>query len=143
DVETYLAHPLSGVSGAERAAVQEKLKTKEGIEVPGAELALTSGSYRALFVPRTGNKAVLEALHALLDGVLTHRQYMKNLRHIEAVLMMAVKKAVNLLEEGLSQYPELSLSFLCALIRKVFQSISAPIEGEPLKGIQIMGLLES
>ena len=143
DVETFLAHPLSGVSTAERTALQGKLMANEWLEVPVAELVLETGSYPAFFVPRVGNKAMLEALHALLDGVLEHRQGAGSLRHIEAVLILAVKKALNLLEEGLSHDPELSMSFLCALIRKVLQSISAPIEGEPLKGIQIMGLLES
>lgn len=143
DVETILTHPLSGISAEERDALQGNITANEWLEVPIAELSLKSGSYPAFFMPRSGNKAVLDALHALLDGVLAHRKGARSLRHIEAVLILAVKKALNLLQEGLVHYPELSMSFLCALIRKALQSISAPIEGEPLKGVQIMGLLES
>jgi len=143
DVETILTHPLSGISTEERDALQGNITANEWLEVPVAELSLKSGSYPEFFIRRSGNEAVLEALHALLDGVLAYRQNTRRLRHIEAVLILAVKKALNLLQEGLTHYPELSMPFLCALIRKALQSISAPIEGEPLKGVQIMGLLES
>jgi len=143
DVEAILAHPLSGISPEERDNLQGNINANEWLEVPATELSLTTGSYPEFFIPRSGNEAVLQALHALLDGVLGHRQNAKSLRHIEAVLILAVKKALNLLQEGLAHYPELSMPFLCSLVRKSLQGISAPIEGEPLKGVQIMGLLES
>ncbi|SEL74458.1 PD-(D/E)XK nuclease family protein [Parapedobacter koreensis] len=143
DVEAVLTHPLSGVLVDERDALQKKMVANEWLEVPASELQFETGSYPAFFVPQTSNDALLQALHILLDGVLRQRQETHSLRHIEAVLILAVKKALNLLQEGLAHYSELSLPFLCALIRKALQSISAPIEGEPLKGIQVMGLLES
>ncbi len=143
DVEAILAHPLSGISSEERDNLQGNINENEWLEVPVAELLLTSGSYPEFFVPRSGNEAVLQGLHALLDGVLEYRQNTESLRHIEAVLILAVKKVLNLLQEGLAHYPELSMPFLCSLVRRSLQGISAPIEGEPLKGVQIMGLLES
>lgn len=143
DVEAILAHPLSGISMKERDNLQSIINANEWLEVPVSQLSLRSGSYPEFFTPRSGNEAVLQALHTLLDGVLGYRQHINSLRHIEAVLILAVKKALNLLQEGLAQYPELSMPFLCSLVRKSLQGISAPIEGEPLKGVQIMGLLES
>lgn len=143
DVEAMLTHPLSGISLEERMALQEQITANEWLEVPAAELRLKSGSYPAFFVLHSSNEAALQALHVLLDGVLHHRQRTDTLRHMEAVLILAVKKALNLLQEGLANHPELPMPFLCALIRKALQGVSAPIEGEPLKGIQIMGLLES
>src|SRR5690606_11006541 len=74
DVETILTHPLSGISAEERDALQGNITANEWLEVPIAELSLKSGSYPAFFMPRSGNKAVLDALHALLDGVLAHRK---------------------------------------------------------------------
>ncbi|MGK6352029.1 PD-(D/E)XK nuclease family protein [Parapedobacter sp. DT-150] len=143
DVEAAITHPLSGISLDEREALREKITANQWLEVPVGELQLKTGSYPGFFMPRKGNDALLQALHALLEGVLEHRQRTHSLRHIEAVLILAAKKALNLLQEGLAHHPALPIPFLCALIRKALQSLSAPIEGEPLKGIQIMGLLES
>ncbi|WP_262248744.1 PD-(D/E)XK nuclease family protein [Parapedobacter soli] len=143
DVEAILTHPLSGISAKERDRLLGDINANEWLEVPIGELSLTSGAYPGFFTPRKGNVAVIQGLHALLDGVLEHRQHTKDLRHIEAVLILAIKKALNLLQEGLDHYPDLSMPFLCSLVRKSLQGISAPIEGEPLKGVQIMGLLES
>lgn len=143
DVQAVITHPLGGIPSREREALQEKIAANEWLEVPVRELRLETASYPAFFLPQTGNEAILQALHTLLEGVLEYRHRTHSLRHIEAVLILAVKKALNLLQEGLAHHPALPTAFLCALIRKALQSLSAPIEGEPLKGIQIMGLLES
>lgn len=143
DVEAVLAHPMGGVITEEQQAIRRKINTNQWLEVPTDELLLTTGSYPAFFVERKNGEAVLEALHRLLEGVLEQRQRHHALQHIEASLIVAAKKAVNLLHDGLASHPDLSTAFVCSLIRKALQSISAPIEGEPLKGIQIMGLLES
>jgi hypothetical protein len=143
DVKAILNHPLSGISPEERVALQEQINVNEWLEIPAAELRLRSGSFPDFFVPHTGNDTVLQGLHTLLDGVLQFRQRTDKLRHMEAVLILAVKKALNLLQEGLAHHAGLQMPFLCALIRKALMRVSAPIEGEPLKGIQIMGLLES
>ena len=38
---------------------------------------------------------------------------------------------------------DLALTFVLSLIRRALQGLSVPLEGEPLRGIQVMGLLES
>lgn len=143
DVQAVITHPLGGVPSGDREALQEKIAANEWLEVPVRELQLETSSYPLFFAPQTGNDAMLQALQALLEGVLAYRYRTHSLRHVEAVLILAVKKAVNLLHEGLVHHPMLPTPFLCTLIRKALQGLSAPIEGEPLKGIQIMGLLES
>ncbi|MFI3266165.1 MAG: PD-(D/E)XK nuclease family protein, partial [Rikenellaceae bacterium] len=52
--------------------------------------------------------------------------------------------SLNLLGNSL-QYCELELSFevMVSLIRKMLQAVRIPYEGEPLEGIQIMGILET
>src|SRR5690606_9931044 len=143
DVEAVLAHPLCGVAADERKALQQHIRENQWLEVPAGALRLTSGSYPAFFAERKDSEALLQALHGLLEGVLEYRQHDGALQHIEAALLIASKKAVNLLYEGLVGHARLSVDFACALIRKALQGVSAPIEGEPLNGIQIMGLLES
>lgn len=143
DVEAAIAHPLAGISHRERHALQKAIQENEWLDVPVADLSLTTGSYPDFFTPQRGSDALLQALHLLLEGLLAHRQEHQALRHMEAALILAAKKALNLLQDGLANSPSLSVPFLSTLIQKAFQRISAPIEGEPLKGIQIMGLLES
>lgn len=143
DVEAVIAHPLAGVSFEERQSLQQTIHENEWLDVPVAELKLTSGCFPDFFVPRQGSTALLEALHGLLEHILQRRQRHHALRHMEASLLLAAKKALNQLQDGLAGYPELATTFLCLLVRKALQSVSAPIEGEPLRGVQIMGLLES
>ncbi|HWK98847.1 MAG TPA: PD-(D/E)XK nuclease family protein [Parapedobacter sp.] len=143
DVEAVLAHPLGGVFAEEQRNIKQRINENQWLEVPASELVLTSGSYPAFFVERKNSGALLQALHGLLEGVLEQRQRDNALQHIEAVLLMATKKALNVLQEGLVSHPDLSVGFACSLIQKALQGVSAPIEGEPLNGIQIMGLLES
>ncbi len=143
DVEAALAHPMSGVADEERRNILQQIHANQWLEVPVSELLLTTASYPAFFAERKNSEALLQALHGLLGDVLERRQRDHALQHIEAALIVAAKKAVNLLHEGLAGHTGLSVGFACSLIQKALQGVSAPIEGEPLNGIQIMGLLES
>src|SRR5690606_17299509 len=61
-------------------------------------------------------------------------------------LLSTALQELNHLYDGVQQFPALQqadLSFILGLIRKHLFTIHAAIEGNPLKGIQIMGLLES
>lgn len=67
-----------------------------------------------------------------------------NLGSIDAELITAAYLQLNRLEDllrGVNQ--ELSLGFVGEILLQVLQSLTVPLEGEPLKGLQIMGLLES
>jgi len=143
DVKTVLAHPLGGVGEEERQRIHQQITANQWLEVPAHELVLTSGSYPTFFARRRDSGTLLTALHGLLEGVLERRQHDDALQHIEAALLMATKKVLNVLHDGLANHTDLSVAFACSLIRKALQGVSAPIEGEPLNGIQIMGLLES
>ncbi len=142
DVESAISHPLAGIATEEREALQAQIAKNEWLEVPTEALRLQTGSHPDFF-ERRDSDGLLGALHALLDGVLAHRQQNRSLRHIEASLILAVKKTLNGLQDGLEHHADLAMPFVCALVRKALMGISAPIEGEPLSGIQIMGLLES
>lgn len=143
DVEAAITHPLSGILPKERQNIQEKINTNQWLEVPVGELLLATGSYPGFFAARKGGEAILKALHHVLEGVLGQRQRSHALQHIEASLILAAKKTINLLHDGIAGRQDLSTAFVCSLVRKALQGITAPIEGEPLRGVQIMGLLES
>lgn len=143
DVEAVVAHPLSGVAADERQCIRKKINDHRWLEVPVVELQLKSGSYPEFFIEQKSSEAILQALHRLLEGVLEQRQRHQALQYIEASLILAAKKTINVLHDELAGHPGLSATFACSLVKKALQSVSAPIEGEPLNGIQIMGLLES
>lgn len=63
---------------------------------------------------------------------------------LEAQLLTAAYFQLNRLETILQQVgQQLSLDFISETIIQVLRSLSVPLEGEPLKGLQVMGLLES
>jgi CRISPR/Cas system-associated exonuclease Cas4 (RecB family) len=63
---------------------------------------------------------------------------------LQSQLIHAAHAQLNRLEDLLiERKEELSLSFISELILQVMRSQSVPLEGEPLRGLQIMGLLES
>lgn len=79
--------------------------------------------------------------------VLEHQAKMPvegGLATLEAQLMAATYTQLNRLEDLLGSLAQsYSLSFLGNILLQVLRSQSVPLEGEPLKGLQIMGLLES
>ncbi|KYP13566.1 PD-(D/E)XK nuclease family protein [Flavihumibacter sp. CACIAM 22H1] len=63
---------------------------------------------------------------------------------LDAQLLLAAQLQLNRLEDLLGNFQqELSSSFVGDILLQVMRAQSVPLEGEPLKGLQIMGLLES
>lgn len=144
DVLAFLSHPLAGVRAAEREALQKQILDNQWVEVPLTELHFASAIAPNFFTVKHEGLQSIDALYVLLTAVLEQRQKSGLLQQIEASLIMAVSQNLNLLHDSLAEFArELPLSFVLALVRKALQGLSVPLEGEPLKGIQVMGLLES
>ena len=63
---------------------------------------------------------------------------------LEAQLLTATYLQLNRLHDLLLQFTHpLSLSFIGETLMNILRAQSVPLEGEPLKGLQVMGLLES
>ncbi|ULQ55638.1 PD-(D/E)XK nuclease family protein [Flavihumibacter rivuli] len=63
---------------------------------------------------------------------------------LELQLLSSAYYQLNRLEDLLKQFKHpLSLEFIGETITNVMRTLSVPLEGEPLKGLQVMGLLES
>jgi CRISPR/Cas system-associated exonuclease Cas4 (RecB family) len=63
---------------------------------------------------------------------------------LDTQLLLAAQLQLNRLEDLLRSFQEeLSIAFVGEIMLQVMRSQSVPLEGEPLKGLQIMGLLES
>ena len=107
-------------------------------------MALKYFCYANFFTIEHQGLQSIDALYVLLTAALELRQKSGMLQQLEASLILAVSSKLNLLYDALSEYAAgVPLNFVLSLIRKTLQGISVPLEGEPLRGIQVIGLLES
>lgn len=144
DALAFLSHPMSGVKTAEREQLQNKLLSQQWVEVPLTELHLISALAPNFFTSRHSGLQTIDALYLMLTAVLEQRQRQNLLNELEANLILEACKKLNLLYDNLDQHaPGLGLSLVFALIRKTLSGLAVPLEGEPLRGIQVMGMLES
>jgi len=145
EVENMLVHPLMKIPLGIKEEVQQKIKAGNHVQVPYA--LLEPYEQLAIFFKReTACLSLLDQLEQLLKSIFSERRAAHELTLIEASLISTALQELNHLYDAIQQFPALQqadLSFLLNLIRKHLFTIHAAIEGDPLKGVQIMGLLES
>ncbi|MCD0487155.1 PD-(D/E)XK nuclease family protein [Pedobacter sp. MC2016-14] len=148
DVEAFLSHPLTGVSEQMRSKIQQKLLGEQLAEVPLKRLQSQKGLLELFFTRVSDGATATESLQSIFRWILEQQLAVKTLKQTEADLFVAVIKELNRLHDGLMLYlPQLTglkeLLFIFSLIQKSVQGIAVPLTGEPLQGVQVMGLLES
>ncbi|MBB6273790.1 hypothetical protein HDF26_004250 [Pedobacter cryoconitis] len=144
EVEAFLSHPLVGISQETRNTLQLEILNKQLVEVD-IPLLQRSGELAALFFTKrnTGTSAIVN-LQEVLKLVLTQQVEEKTLKQTEVDLFIATIKELNRLHDTLAEFTaRLPLPFVLSLIQKAVQGIAVPLSGEPLEGVQVMGLLES
>jgi ATP-dependent helicase/nuclease subunit B len=144
EVEAFLSHPLVGISHETRNMLQLEILTKQLIEVD-IPLLQRSGELASLFFTKrnTGASAIVN-LQEVFKLVLTQQVEEKTLKQTEVDLFIATIKELNRLHDTLAEFAaRLPLPFVLSLIQKAVQGIAVPLSGEPLQGVQVMGLLES
>lgn len=143
-VEAFLSHPLTGLPELTRNTLLRDILLEGLVEVPVAELVQVGELSTLFFAPLTDSLQAITQLYAAFELILYRQLDAGLLQKTDSELLARVLKELNQLIDALSAFADrLSVSFVLALIRKVLQGISVPLEGEPLQGIQIMGLLES
>ncbi|WEK19192.1 MAG: PD-(D/E)XK nuclease family protein [Candidatus Pedobacter colombiensis] len=148
EVEAFLSHPLTGITELMRSKIQQKLLAEQLAEVPLTRLQSQKGLLAMFFTKVKNGAEATDTLQAIFKHILEQQLAGKTLRQTEADLFVATIKELNRLHDALNAYlPVLSspkeLSFILSLIQKAVQGIAVPLSGEPLQGIQVMGLLES
>ncbi|ALL04208.1 ATP-dependent nuclease subunit B [Pedobacter sp. PACM 27299] len=143
EVEAFLSHPLTGVLPIDRDAVQQEILKAQLIDVPIK--TLHKDPLSILFFSKVDAGLIaIEHLQQVFKLILERQLEEKTLKQTEADLFGATLKELNRLHDTLADYAaHLPLSFVLSLMQKAVQGIAVPLSGEPLQGVQVMGLLES
>lgn len=142
-LETYLTHPLSKVAKEQRQLIQSESAEKQLFEIDVKDIDVSQSVLPHFFRKLTQAEQVIPCLISIVDNLLLSLAESDRIRQIESNLLIETKKVLNQLLLGFSNLGLLSIGFQIGLIRKALSPISSAIEGNPLKGLQIMGLLES
>ena len=144
EVEAFLSHPLIGISQEIRHMLQQEILTKQIVEV-GLPLLKQAGTLAELFFSKAKTGAVaITSLQEVFKKVLEQQLAEKIVKQTEVDLFIATIKELNRLHDTLATFASLlPLPFVLSLVQKAVQGIAVPLTGEPLQGVQVMGLLES
>lgn len=149
DFFNILEHPyLSGISKSQefkefKKTVQEKNLTY----IDPGSFQSSDELYNKIFTnpanPKLFGKYLTEILQIVVSSVLLKKETTKEIQwHLEVIfsiykVLMRFDALIN------DQEVDLSLATVFKLLKKVLKSVSVPFSGEPLTGIQIMGILET
>lgn len=137
-LDAYFAHPFIT---SEKPG--EWLQLDPGSTIPLQALPDTFRDIQFFEAFKDGS-ATLSGLRAILDELFETRKNSGHLSPIDGALILQLLEVIAILEGQLLQFPEMNKpTVLLPFLRKHCTRLSAPIEGAPLEGLQIMGMLES
>ena len=143
DVTGLLAHPyVSEADPGLAGEMQEQIVRERRISVDGAWLA-RSELLRELFAPAEGWRALSDYLLRMLAAVARIPHAGEDARERTEFLAVAAEEIVKLRNSLDDCDIELSTAVYASLLRRHLQTLRIPFEGEPLEGLQVMGILET
>lgn len=142
-LESYLTHPMSKINKQQKQQIQKESAEKQLFEIVLSDIDVSTSVLPHFFRPLAASNQVLPTLIAMIDTLLLSMADQERIKQIESKLLIETKKVLHQLQLGFNNLGDLSIGFQIGLIRKTISPINAAIEGDPLKGLQIMGLLES
>lgn len=141
-IETFINHPLTLVTPQDKLHIQKEIADKQLFEISLEELHFKS-CLPHFFAPIDHAPQLIPSLIQIVDDLLQSISSQERIRQIDNNLLVETKKTLNQLLLGFETVAPMSISFQIGLIKKAISPINSAIEGDPLKGLQIMGLLES
>jgi ATP-dependent helicase/nuclease subunit B len=144
NVEAFLTHPLSGLSHKMRDKIQTALLDENYVEIEHVRLLRQSGLFEVFFRKILNSEQVVSTLINVLTVVLTRLSTAKTLKKIDAELFVKTIQELNRLHDTFGKHVGIEeTSFVIYLVQKALKAIAVPLSGDPLNGIQVMGLLET
>jgi len=142
-LETFLSHPMTKMDTPIKQKIQKEIADKQQFEVPIKEINISSSAIPYFFEPLQDQQGVIPGINRMIGSLLESMALQGRIKLIESDLLIETRKVLNQLQAGFEKLGNLSISFQIGLVKKAIAPINSAIEGDPLKGIQIMGLLES
>ena len=100
---------------------------------------------KMIFKRVTGARAFIGYLRGIFLHILDNLSVMKGQAHhdLDREYIFQLLIRLNRLEELVSSRSEMTTEILIRLLKKILTSLRVPFEGEPLAGLQLMGILET
>jgi ATP-dependent helicase/nuclease subunit B len=144
NVEAFITHPLAGLSQKMRDKIQTALLEENVVEIDHERLLRQSGLFEVFYKKIDKPESAVVNLLGVLDYVLTRLSNAKTLKKIDAELFVKTIQELNRLHDTFGKHiGKEEISFIIYLVQKSLQGIAVPLAGDPLNGIQVMGLLET
>jgi len=144
DVTSILSHPCMGwmVNGSKSLLLQE---------IADRNMMFVNENFfrgeleRKIFRRMEEGPGLLDYFRQIYQHLLDMQKDRDDMMHrdLDREFIFQVLIQLNKLEELVRPRPELSREILIRLFRKILATLRVPFEGEPLSGLQIMGILET
>lgn len=144
DVTGLLAHPLVTECDPQRiAALQEQIITERRITLPVTRFAEEHPLLRQIFRPVDGWQAFSAWLVEVVAEVARIPYAGEDAARRREFLAVTSEEITKLRNSLLDCTLEPSVEVYTSLLRRHLQTLRIPFEGEPLEGVQVMGILET
>jgi hypothetical protein len=131
---------LQAADGGWAAQAAQKIQTENWVDVPEELISKENSLFGLVFQKVSGDSlieyliVIIEHLAKELQEDITQKSYLfqafKQLNRVKEIVAATGSQG-------------LKVEFLLSLFRKLFRDLKLPFEGEPLQGLQVMGVLES
>ncbi|MFT4092269.1 MAG: PD-(D/E)XK nuclease family protein [Niabella sp.] len=143
-LESFLTHPLINLPQAGKDKIRSAVLKENVVHIEHNRLIRQGGLLAKFFAEVSQPTQLISALSGILNYVLNDLSAKKILKDIDAQLFVKVIQELNRLNDHIGNYLEgEAFHFVISLIQKVLQGINVPLGGDPLNGVQLMGLLET
>lgn len=143
DVEGLLSHPYIRQSDPERiSALRHEMTDRRRIRMSAAQLACTP-LLATLFSPVDTWQAFSDYLLRVVTAVARESYSGTDARQRREFLSVISGQLVKLRNSLEACDIDIAVSTYTSLLRRHLQTVRIPFEGEPLEGLQVMGILET
>lgn len=143
DVTGLLSHPYVMEQDAEATASRQEQIIRERRITIAADWLGTTDLLKRIFRPAATWRDLSDYLFDVLDGIAHTPCVGSDARQRIEFLSVAASEIVKLRNSLDGCDIELSTEIYASLLRRHLQTLRIPFEGEPLRGLQIMGILET